>query len=152
MACKACDGTGFCNGAVCSCITGKSALPKELRDIFGDIFSVKVDTESDVVNDRYPDDDAESVYVSLTEEMVLNPSAMPTGLEKWRQYRIEYGGHAESCVVEKVIYLPRCADAYVLDMLFDFWQAEDPDEMESIVDQITNELRRGIRRGKNAKE
>ena len=30
----------------------------------------------------------------------------PEGLEGWRLYRIEYGGHAENCVYEGMIWLP----------------------------------------------
>ena len=30
----------------------------------------------------------------------------PVGLEGWRMYRLEYGGHAENCVKECVIWLP----------------------------------------------
>lgn len=39
----------------------------------------------------------------LTEYGVFN---YPKGLEGWRLYRIEYGGHAENCVYEGMIWLP----------------------------------------------
>ena len=41
--------------------------------------------------------------IGLVEEMVFHA---PVGLEGWRFYRIEYGGHAESCLMEKSIWLP----------------------------------------------
>ena len=41
--------------------------------------------------------------VSLIEEMVFHP---PEGMEGWRAYRIEYGGHAEACVMSGSIWLP----------------------------------------------
>ena len=65
---------------------------------------------------------AKYLPVGLVEQMVLNYSALPPELYGWRNYRIEYGGHAQSCVKEQVIYLPPCADSYVLEMLFDYWQ------------------------------
>lgn len=34
----------------------------------------------------------------------------PTPYSTWRRYRIEYGGHAEECQMEGVIYLPPSAD------------------------------------------
>jgi hypothetical protein len=34
----------------------------------------------------------------------------PEGMEKWRMYRIEYGGHAEACRCEGVIWLPEHVD------------------------------------------
>jgi len=40
--CTICQGTGFHRGQICICITGKSdELPKEFKDIFGDIFRGK---------------------------------------------------------------------------------------------------------------
>ena len=41
--------------------------------------------------------------VSLVEYGVFR---YPKGLEGWRCYRIEYGGHAENCVKECTIWLP----------------------------------------------
>jgi len=40
--------------------------------------------------------------VSLVEQMVMNP---PKGMKDWRMYRIEYGGHAQNCLVEGVVWL-----------------------------------------------
>jgi hypothetical protein len=50
----------------------------------------------------------------------------PKGLEGWRFYRIEYGGHAESCIMEMVIWLPPGCDACELEELFEKWQIPDP--------------------------
>lgn len=36
----------------------------------------------------------------------MNPAALPDELRGWRRYRIEYGGHAQRCLLETVIYLP----------------------------------------------
>ena len=63
------------------------------------------------------------VPVSLTEEFVLNYSAVPKELNHWRYYRIELGGPNECCFKEVPIWLPAHADAFVLDLLFDFWQS-----------------------------
>lgn len=41
--------------------------------------------------------------VSLVEYGVRN---YPPGMEHWRLYRIEYGGHAEACLCEGLIWLP----------------------------------------------
>lgn len=41
--------------------------------------------------------------VSLVEYGVFR---YPKGLENWRLYRIEYGGHAEMCITEGSIWLP----------------------------------------------
>src|SRR5260370_15150308 len=46
------------------------------------------------------------LYVDGTEEIIMNPDALPDELLGWRRYRIEYGGHAERCVLETPIYLP----------------------------------------------
>jgi len=46
--CPICGGTGFVNGEICFCITGKKPdnlpdLPDVLKDIFGDLFHHKGD-------------------------------------------------------------------------------------------------------------
>jgi hypothetical protein len=33
-------------------------------------------------------------------------------MKGWRFYRIEYGGHAEDCIMEKVIWVPPWIDVY----------------------------------------
>ena len=43
--------------------------------------------------------------ISLVEEAVMNPTALPDGMRGMRRFRIEYGGHAEMCLMEGVIYL-----------------------------------------------
>lgn len=52
--------------------------------------------------------------VSLVEYGVFN---YPKGMEKWRLYRIEYGGHAEACLCEGLIWLPENMDAEVIENL-----------------------------------
>lgn len=46
------------------------------------------------------------LYVDVTEELIMNPDALPHELRGWRRYRIEYGGHAERCLLENHILLP----------------------------------------------
>lgn len=46
--------------------------------------------------------------VSLIENAVFN---YPKGLEGWKYYRVEYGGHAESCLLETGLWLPPTVDA-----------------------------------------
>ena len=46
------------------------------------------------------------IDIDFTEEMILNPDALPEQMRDMRRYRIEYGGHAESCIKECTIYLP----------------------------------------------
>jgi hypothetical protein len=53
---------------------------------------------------------------SLTEEMILNPDALPEHMRHLRRYRIEYGFEDES--PEGLIYLPPFVD---------------PDEIEEII-------------------
>lgn len=68
------------------------------------------------------------VPVSLTEEFILNPDALPKGIPRdWRYYRIEYGGCNEACFLEMPIYLPPRADSYIFDLLFEFWQTPEED-------------------------
>lgn len=55
--------------------------------------------------------------VSLTEEMIMNYSALPPEMGGWRRYRIEYGGIHESCVREEIIYLPPFADPSAIERL-----------------------------------
>jgi len=44
--------------------------------------------------------------IALIEQAVLNPKCLPRELRRWRNYRIEYGGHAEACLIEGLIWLP----------------------------------------------
>lgn len=54
---------------------------------------------------------------SLVEEAVLNPGALPECMRGMRRYRIEYGGHAEDCVMEQLIYLPPEVDPDLIEQL-----------------------------------
>lgn len=56
-------------------------------------------------------------YHDVTEEMVLNPNALPEQMRGMRRYRIEYGGHAEDCVMECTVYLPAHVDVEILEDL-----------------------------------
>ena len=84
------------------------------------------------------------VPVSLTEEFILNYSALPKELDGWRYYRCEYNGHAQSCVKETPIYLPPRADAYVIDLLFDFWQEKSHSKRRKSLHKIIQELERTL--------
>jgi hypothetical protein len=84
------------------------------------------------------------VSVSLTEQGVMNYSAVAPELEGWRYYRIEYGGHAESCFMERPIWLPPRADAYLFDMLFDFWQTVSRGSRRKKLHEIIQELERRL--------
>jgi len=44
----------------------------------------------------------------------------PEGLENWRCYRIEYGGHAEYCVTEGIIWLPPDIHPDVIERLLNY--------------------------------
>ena len=83
------------------------------------------------------------VSVSLTEEFVLNYAAVPKELYGWRYYRIEMGGHAQSCFKEVPVWLPPHANAYVFDLLFDFWQATGR-QRRKILHDIIQELERSV--------
>ena len=52
--------------------------------------------------------------VSLVEYGVFR---YPKGLEEWRCYRIEYGGHAEDCITEGHIWLPPTLDPRLVEDL-----------------------------------
>ena len=45
--------------------------------------------------------------VSLVQYGVMT---YPPGMEGWGMFRIEYGGHAESCITEGLIWLPPWID------------------------------------------
>lgn len=50
------------------------------------------------------------------------------GMEGMRAYRIEYGGHAESCIREGFIYLPADLDPEIVELLLNkeyFYNHED---------------------------
>lgn len=54
--------------------------------------------------------------VSLVEQCVFHyPNPL---MEGWKLYRIEYGGHAEHCIVECGIWLPPDVDPDQVELLF----------------------------------
>ena len=65
-----------------------------------------------------------ALKVSLIEQAVVNPpEGMPDGA---RMYRIEYGGHAEACVAEGLVWLPKNADRDEFERhLQDLWAASE---------------------------
>lgn len=52
--------------------------------------------------------------VSLVEYAVFN---YPEGLEEWRCFRIEYGGHASACKAEGHVWLPPGVDPEEVEQL-----------------------------------
>jgi hypothetical protein len=56
--------------------------------------------------------------ISLVEYGV---NTFPKGLEGWRMYRIEYGGHAEACLAEGLIWLPKYISAERIEELLEAW-------------------------------
>jgi len=59
----------------------------------------------------------EYVYAALTEEVIMNYDALPKALNGWKMYRVEYGGFNESCIMEKMIYLPPFADPHDIEKI-----------------------------------
>ena len=86
---------------------------------------------------------AQYVPVSLTEEFVMNYAAVPKELYGWRYYRIELGGPNECCFKEVPIWLPPHADAFILDLLFDFWQSTGKPRRK-ILHKIIQEMERSL--------
>jgi hypothetical protein len=68
------------------------------------------------------------MYISTVEEFILNYKALPPEMDGWRRYRIEYGGHAESCIKECVIYVPPRFDIMALERLFEECQDDEPED------------------------
>ena len=63
--------------------------------------------------------------VSLVEYAVFR---RPEGLEGWRLYRIEYGGHAENCITEGSIWLPPNLSPQALEDGIQFYASQgEPD-------------------------
>ena len=54
------------------------------------------------------------MHISLVEQGVFT---YPDGMEDWRFYRIEYGGHAKDCVCEGSIWLPQHFDPEIIEKL-----------------------------------
>ena len=63
-----------------------------------------------------PDSAPDAMPVDLIEQGVIT---FPRGMDGWRMYRIEYGGHAENCLCEGTIWLPPYADR---DLGERFWR------------------------------
>jgi len=59
--------------------------------------------------------------VSLVEYGVFR---YPKGLEEWRCYRIEYGGHASDCITEGHIWLPPNLSPQAIEDLITFYADE----------------------------
>lgn len=89
-------------------------------------------------------DKSKYVPVSLTEEFVMNYGALPPELDGWRYYRVEYGGPNECCFKEMPVYLPPRADAYIFDLLFDFWQSGTRRGRRKILHEIIQEMERNL--------
>ena len=70
------------------------------------------------------------MYIQLIEYGVLN---YPEGMENCRMYRIEYGGHAQDCLVEGTIWLPRHVDPEEFEgwIMGKFKEDEDADSIGS---------------------
>ncbi len=52
------------------------------------------------------------MHVGLIEQMILNYEALPNEFFGWRNFRIEYGGHAQNCIREDTILVPPNFDVY----------------------------------------
>ena len=59
----------------------------------------------------------------------------PKGFENWKFYRIEYGGHAEECLLEFHIWLPPNAKIKDLTNLFNTWQQPTYEEYRAELDK-----------------
>jgi hypothetical protein len=84
------------------------------------------------------------VSVSATGECILNYAALPPELYGWRRSRLEYGGHAQSCFMEQIIYYPPNGNDYIFDLLFDFWQERHRGSKRKLLRKIITELEGGI--------
>jgi len=62
----------------------------------------------------------EIISVDLVEYGVFRH---PKGMEGWRSFRIEYGGHAEECLTEGHVLLPPNADPQQLEIFLMGMQA-----------------------------
>ena len=62
------------------------------------------------------------MYVNDVEEMILNEESPVYG---WRMFRLEYGGHAQDCIVEGHVFIPpeKCDKAYeIMDKITALFQ------------------------------
>ena len=83
------------------------------------------------------------VSVSAVGECIMNYKALPPELDGWRRCRLEYGGHAEQCFMEQIVYFPPAGNDYIFDLLFDFWQANKGQRRKKLHD-IVQELERSL--------
>lgn len=58
-------------------------------------------------------------HVETTEEMILNYGALPSEMDGWRYYRIEYYGAGPYAVEERAILCPPNFDRDALEKLFE---------------------------------
>ena len=65
----------------------------------------------------------ELLPVDATEEMTMDPDALPSAMRGWRCYRIEYGGCNEDCIYEGRVMLPPQASPDALVQLIMGMQA-----------------------------
>lgn len=85
------------------------------------------------------------VSVSATGECIMNYAVLPTELNGWRRSRLEYGGHAERCFMEQIIYYPPDGNDYIFDLLFDLWQTKRKVKKNKIFNKIVAELKKGMK-------
>ena len=62
------------------------------------------------------------IDISLVEYGVFRH---PKGMEDWRCYRIEYGGHAEQCLTEGHIWLPHDTKHQEIEKLLEEMQTRE---------------------------
>lgn len=62
------------------------------------------------------------IDISLTEELILSPKALPEQLRDWRMYRIEFGGCNEDCLWEGRVMLPEDVDPDLFERFMEMLQ------------------------------
>lgn len=55
--------------------------------------------------------------ISATNEAILNPAFYEGPLKDFRMYRYEYGGHAQDCLFEGRLLVPKHADPEAVSQL-----------------------------------
>jgi len=60
----------------------------------------------------------------IVDSIEMGVQSYPEGFEGWRLIRLEYGGHAEYCLKECVLWVPPKANVEDLEELFRLWQEE----------------------------
>jgi hypothetical protein len=79
-----------------------------------------------IISDKIPDREHD-VWVTTTEEFILNYAALPPEFLNWRYYRIEYYGQRPFALMEIGIYVPPWFDRDRFEELF-----ERPEEWKEI--------------------